>query len=138
MPVFFGLYHTTFRAEIISRLLSTVRTFNADQDMFCKIHEFQRPSASIASPNFSLYSFSASVHTRAVPRFGNSSNDDKRSELNCSEASRGSNVGKWSMDITDSAGFPGLNKHSDLATFFESRIIPTLHRLVLLVRRMWC
>jgi hypothetical protein len=70
-------------------------------------------SQATASANFSLYNISASVHTRAVFLFGNSSNDGKRSELNCSDASRGNNVGKWSIDITESAGFPTLKRMSD-------------------------
>ena len=74
------------------------------------LHTKFYPDASIASANFSLNNFSASVHTRAVFLSGNSSSDGKRSELNCSDASRGSNVGKWSIDITDKGGLPGLKR----------------------------
>lgn len=69
-----------------------------------------------ASAFFSLKSFSASVQTREL---GNSRSDGRRSALNCSDASRGSKVGKWSMEITNSEGFPGLvnasvhKSHSD-------------------------
>lgn len=68
----------------------------------------QRPLSVTASANFSLNNFSASVHTRASFFFGNSNSEGRRSELNCSEASRGSRVGKMSIETTDKAELPGL------------------------------
>jgi len=55
---------------------------------------YTRPSSTAASPSFSLNSFSASVHTRALWRDGNSRREGNKSPLNCSEASRGNKVGK--------------------------------------------
>lgn len=65
-------------------------------------------SDATASASFFWNSFSASTHTRAVLRSGNCMSDGRRSELNCSDASLGSNVGRWSIEITDSGGFPAL------------------------------
>lgn len=64
-------------------------------------HHFPTYSPSPASPSFFSNSASASVHS-LVP--GNPSSDDNRSSLNCSDASRGSNVGRWSIEITDNGG----------------------------------
>lgn len=51
-------------------------------------------SSALASASLLLNSASASAHTRASSRLGNSSNDGSKSELNCSDASRGNSVGK--------------------------------------------
>lgn len=57
---------------------------------------------------FSSNSFFASVHTR---EWGNSTKDGNKSRLNCSDASRGNNVGRWSIDITVISGFSSLVIH---------------------------
>jgi hypothetical protein len=59
--------------------------------IFCLVHSLQRPSTIAASASFSSKSLLASDHTREL---GNSNNEGRRSELNCSEASRGNRVGK--------------------------------------------
>lgn len=82
-----------------------------------------KPSARTASPSFALYSFSASVQTLALSLWGNCVRDGKRSELNCSEASRGSRVGKWSMEMTDSGELPALRNHSDDLCILRREII---------------
>lgn len=71
--------------------------------------QLQIPSAFTASANFSLKSFSASTQTRACCLLGNSNSEGRRSELNCSDASRGSSVGKWSIETTERGGRPGLS-----------------------------
>lgn len=69
-----------------------------------------RPSAFTASPSFDLNRFSASTHTRAVLRFGNSSKEGSSAALNCSDASLGSNVGRWSIETIASGGLPSLRR----------------------------
>ena len=83
-------------------------------------------NAATASLSFSLKSFSASVHTRAVCLLGNSNNDGSISALNCSDASRGSNVGRWSIDIIESGGTPSLGTLSVLHQRTSKSIVPKL------------
>ena len=71
-------------------------------------------SARTASASFFLKSCSASTHTLCVRRCGNTSNVGKRSALNCSDASRGNSVGRWSIETTDRGGLPALIEGSEL------------------------
>ena len=64
-----------------------------------------------ASPP-SLNSFSACAQTGAVSRAGNSSSDGSKSVENCSDASRGRSVGRWSIETTVSSGLPGLREEN--------------------------
>ena len=61
-----------------------------------------------ASANFSTNNFLASAQTRACSLSGNSSKEGRRSALNCSDASLGSRVGRWSIEMTSNGGFSGL------------------------------
>ena len=61
-------------------------------------HHFPTYSPSPASLSFFWNSAFASLHSLVS---GNPNSDGNRSSLNCSDASRGSNVGRWSIEITD-------------------------------------
>lgn len=106
---------------------------------FCGWAVFYNPSTATASANFSLYNFSASVQTRALALFGNSSNEGRRSVLNCSEASRGSKVGKWSIEMTVNTGFSGLKTQQQVRMHTSVvREIRTRHPQIQWVQRKWC
>ena len=64
----------------------------------------------------SLNNFSASVHTLAVYRSFNWRSVGIKSLLNASEASRGRRVGRWSIEMTESAGGP-LSQRNQLHVY---------------------
>ena len=72
-------------------------------------------SFSTASATFFSYSLFASNQTRAFSLLGNSNKDGRRSVLNCSDASLGSRVGRWSIEMTCNGGLPTLARtmHED-------------------------
>lgn len=76
----------------------------------CETHSLAvatRFSALAASPSFLSNNFLASTHVWAVSRLGNCKSVGSRSVVNCSDASRGRRVGRWSIDTTDIGGFSG-------------------------------
>jgi hypothetical protein len=97
----------------------------SEQNLKRCISIIQSPSSLTASAFLSLKSFSASDQTREV---GNSSSEGRRSELNCSDASRGSKVGKWSMEMTDKGGFPDLVEKLSQVSISEARQRLTQHQ----------
>src|SRR5258708_128389 len=76
-------------------------TTSVHHDLGCDHHN---PASLI----FVWKSFSDSTHTLAVDRDGNERSDGTRSLLNCSDASRGNSVGRWSIDTTASRELPSL------------------------------
>ena len=83
--------------------------YNTFSDLLLQGPLYVSPFSTLAaSAIFSSNNFFASAQTRACSLSGNSNNEGRRSALNCSDASLGSRVGRWSIEITSKGGFSGL------------------------------